>query len=143
MCAINLIEGANHETIPPVSGRSTAERRLIEITPLSRRETGPAPVGARGRPPSQMSQELSWGLDRVLNIQSCFGVVFMKPQPRVEFGSYKAFGHDRAGGALAFADPMHDMAFGYIPMPMQFPGGADDKSIELSQIARRCIRRLC
>lgn len=90
----------------------------------------------------QMSQEHSWGLDRVLNIQSCFGVVFMKPQPRIEFGSYHAFGHDGAGGALGFADPMYDMSFGYIPMPMQFPGGADDKSIELSQIARRCIRQL-
>jgi CubicO group peptidase (beta-lactamase class C family) len=90
----------------------------------------------------QMGQQQSWGLDRVLNVQSCFGVVFMKPQPRIEFGSYRAFGHDGAGGALGFADPMYDMSFGYIPMPMQFPGGADDKSIELSQIARHCIRQL-
>jgi hypothetical protein len=90
----------------------------------------------------QMSQQHSWGLDRVLNVQSCFGVVFMKPQPRIEFGSYQAFGHDGAGGALGFADPMYEMSFGYIPMPMQYPGGADGKSIELSQIARQCIRQL-
>ena len=89
-----------------------------------------------------MSQQHSWGLDRVLNVQSCFGVVFMKPQPRIEFGSYQAFGHDGAGGALAFADPMYDMSFGYIPMPMQFPGGVDDKGIELSQVTRDCIREL-
>lgn len=48
----------------------------------------------------------------------------MKPQPRIEFGSYRAFGHDGAGGALGFADPMYDMSLGCIPMPMQFPGGS-------------------
>ena len=90
----------------------------------------------------QMAQQHSWGHDRVLNVQSCFGIVFMKPQPRLEFGSYQAFGHDGAGGAMGFADPMHNMSFGYIPMPMQFPGGADARCVELSQITRRCIREL-
>ena len=89
-----------------------------------------------------ISQEQSWGIDRTLNIQMCFAVVFMKPQPRMDFGSYKAFGHDGTGGALAFADPLHDMAFGYIPMPMAFPGGADPKAIKLAQIARRIIHGL-
>lgn len=84
-------------------------------------------------------QQQSWGTDRVLNAQMCFGVVFMKPQDRMEFGSYRAFGHDGAGGAIGFADPMYDLAFGYIPMPMQYPGGADPKAIVLSQIVRSCI----
>ena len=52
-------------------------------------------------------------------------VVFMKPQPRKEFGSYQAFGHDGAGGGLGFADPMYELAFGCIPVPMQYPEGAD------------------
>jgi len=89
-----------------------------------------------------ISQQQSWGVDRTLNIQMCFAIVFMKPQQRMDFGSYRAFGHDGTGGALAFADPMHDMAFGYIPMPMAFPGGADPKAIRLSQIARRIIHGL-
>jgi CubicO group peptidase (beta-lactamase class C family) len=80
------------------------------------------------------------GIDRVLNFQMAFATVFMKPQPRMPFGSYRAFGHDGAGGALGFADPMYDLAFGYIPMPMQYPGGADPKAVELSLLIRQCIR---
>lgn len=89
-----------------------------------------------------VSQQQVWGLDRTLNVQMCFGVVFMKPQPRMDFGSYMAFGHDGAGGALAFADPMYDMAFGYIPQPMAFPGGADPKAVRLAQLVRRIIHAL-
>jgi len=79
------------------------------------------------------------GTDRVLDMSMAFATVFMKPQPRIPFGSYRAFGHDGAGGALGFADPMYDLAFGYIPMPMQYPGGADHKAVELSILIRKCI----
>jgi CubicO group peptidase (beta-lactamase class C family) len=89
-----------------------------------------------------MSQEQVFGIDRVLNAQMAFGVVFMKPQPRLPFASYRAFGHDGAGGALGFADPLYDLSFGYIPMPMQYPGGADTKSLELSLLIRQCISGL-
>jgi CubicO group peptidase (beta-lactamase class C family) len=95
---------------------------------------GPATIEA-------VSRQQSYGVDRVLmGMTTAFAIGYMKPHPRMEFGSYRAFGHDGAGGALGFADPRCDMAFGYIPMPMQLPGGADAKSIELSRIARGCIR---
>lgn len=87
-----------------------------------------------------MSQQHSWGTDRILNVANCFGVVFMKPQPRMPFGSVHAFGHDGAGGALAFADPETDLAFGYVPVPMQYPGGADHRSVALARLARDCAR---
>ena len=86
-----------------------------------------------------MSQQQVWGHDRVLNLTNCFGIVFLKPQPRMEFGSYRAFGHDGAGGALAYADPLHDLAFGFIPLPMQYPGGADPKAVQLSQLVREAV----
>jgi hypothetical protein len=79
-------------------------------------------------------------VDRVLNKVMCFGIVFMKPHHEVEFGSYRAFGHDGAGGGLAFADPVYGMGFGYIPMPIQFPGAADPKAVHLSSLVRSCIR---
>ncbi|CAB3790930.1 serine hydrolase domain-containing protein [Pararobbsia alpina] len=91
---------------------------------------------------SKFSQQQSWGHDRVLNMDMCFGVVFTKPHPRVEFGSYQAFGHDGAGGAIGFADPLYGTAFGYIPNPMQYPGGADPKAVRLSQIVRSCVQLL-
>ena len=87
----------------------------------------------------RVAMEQVSGTDRVLNSQMAFATVFMKPHPRIPFGSYRAFGHDGAGGALGFADPMYDLAFGYIPMPMQYPGGADPRAVELSAIIRECI----
>jgi CubicO group peptidase (beta-lactamase class C family) len=105
-----------------------------------------AALGQWGKPlcrPStlrDMTTELVFGIDRVLTMQMAFATVFMKPQPRIPFGSYLAFGHDGMGGALGFADPMYDLAFGYIPLPMQYPGGADARAIELSAIVRSCIR---
>jgi CubicO group peptidase (beta-lactamase class C family) len=85
-----------------------------------------------------MSQQQSWGIDRTLNVTNSFGIVFMTPQPRMPFGGVHAFGHDGAGGALGFADPETDLAFGYIPVPMQHPGGADHRSIALARLARDC-----
>ena len=85
-----------------------------------------------------MSQQHSWGIDRTLNVTNCFGIVFMPAQPRMPYGSIRAFGHDGAGGALAFADPDTELAFGYIPAPMQHPGGADHRSVALARLAREC-----
>lgn len=83
-------------------------------------------------------QQQSWGLDRCFGDQHCFGIVYMRPTMRVPFGSYRAFGHDGAGGALGYADPLHDLAFGYVPARMAFPGGVDPKAVRLSAIARHC-----
>lgn len=92
---------------------------------------------------ASMSQLHSWGTDRVLDIQNAFGVIFMLPHPRMPFGGYRAFGHDGAGGALAFADPETEISFAYIPAPMQYPGGADHRSIELARLARECAMVQC
>jgi CubicO group peptidase (beta-lactamase class C family) len=104
-------------------------------------------IGAAGAPPlldpgtiDLVTQQQAWGVDRVLNKVMCFGIVFMKPHHEVEFGSYRAFGHDGAGGGLAFADPVYGMGFGYIPNPIQFPGAADPKAVHLSSLVRSCIR---
>lgn len=85
---------------------------------------------------SRMAQQQTWGVDRCFDVENSFGTVYMRPIPRRAFGSYRAFGHDGLGGALGYADPLHDLAFGYIPARMTFPGGADPKSLDLSAIAR-------
>jgi CubicO group peptidase (beta-lactamase class C family) len=104
-------------------------------------------IGAAGAPAlldeatiDQMGQQQVCGIDRVLNKRMNFGIVYMKPHQEVEFGSYRAFGHDGAGGALAFADPAYGIGFGYIPMPIQYPGAADPKGVHLSTVVRSCIR---
>jgi CubicO group peptidase (beta-lactamase class C family) len=106
-------------------------------------------LGGPGTPPlisgqvtDEMSREQSFGLDRVLGFTTSFAIGYMKPHSNMEFGSFLAFGHDGAGGALGFADPLWNLAFGYIPLPMQPPGGADPKAVRLSQLVRACIRSL-
>jgi CubicO group peptidase (beta-lactamase class C family) len=88
-----------------------------------------------------MAQQHSWGTDRVLNIPNCFGLIFMLPQPRLPFGGLGAFGHDGGGGALAFADATTEIAFGYLPVPMQYPGGADHRALAFARMARQIVER--
>ncbi len=89
-----------------------------------------------------VGQLRSAGLDVVLGCEKRFGLMFLKPEPSAPFGSHAAFGHDGAGGTLGFADPVYDLAFGYNVWPMVSPGGADPRAVALSQVARRCVRRL-
>lgn len=84
----------------------------------------------------------SHGTDLILGAEMGFGVVFMKPVPRLPFASHGAFGHDGAGGALGFADPGYGLGFGWVPYPMQLPGGADPKAIALSAVVRSTIQNL-
>jgi len=84
---------------------------------------------------AEMAQQHAWGTDRVLGVPNCFGMMFMLPQPRQPFADLGAFGHDGAGGALAFADPRTGVAFGYVPSPMQHPGGADHRAVELARLS--------
>jgi CubicO group peptidase (beta-lactamase class C family) len=96
-------------------------------------------VGGPIAPPetfAAMSQVQVLGRDMVLDIPLSFGIVFMKPHIDMPFASFRSYGHDGAGGAIAFADPVHDMAFGYVPTRMTIPGGVDARAIELSRLAR-------
>jgi CubicO group peptidase (beta-lactamase class C family) len=76
-----------------------------------------------------ISQQQVFGHDRVLNEVLGHAMVFQVPQPpRLAFGSYRAFGHDGAGGAI-----------GYIPSRIASLNGTDPKSIQLSQLTRRIL----
>lgn len=88
---------------------------------------------------ARFAEQQCWGIDRILNQPMCFGVVFMKPQPRMPFASWRAIGHDGAGGAIGYADPTYDLAFGYITQPMCDPGGCDRRAVELSRTLRTCL----
>ena len=72
---------------------------------------------------AEMAQQHSWGTDRVLDIPNCFGLVFMLPQPRQPFGGVRAYGHDGAGGALAFADPSTASPSATSRIPCSTPAG--------------------
>ncbi|PSK91398.1 CubicO group peptidase (beta-lactamase class C family) [Murinocardiopsis flavida] len=65
----------------------------------------------------QAGTRYSSGTDRVLNIRTDWGLGFMVPGGPFVPGSLprRAFGHGGATGSFAFADPAHELAFGYVP----------------------------
>jgi CubicO group peptidase (beta-lactamase class C family) len=85
-----------------------------------------------------VSQQQVWGPELTFPIPSAFAIIFQRPTDRLPFGSYRAFGHDGAGGSLAFCDPHFDMSFGYTVHRIPLPGGADARALQLSRDVRRC-----
>lgn len=85
-----------------------------------------------------MGQEQIWGLDRVFCDTGAFAVTFMKPHPRMDFGSAAAFGHDGANGSLGFADPLYGLGFGYVPAWNE-EGGTAGRAMQLSAAVRKVI----
>jgi CubicO group peptidase (beta-lactamase class C family) len=104
-----------------------------------------ATTGVHGNAPffkdataARMSEEQVWGLDRSSGLDNAFAVVFMKPHPSRNFGSYRAFGHEGANAALGFADPVYGLGFGYIPQRQEegrTPGRAHRLAAEIRRSA--------
>jgi hypothetical protein len=64
----------------------------------------------------------------------------MKSTPRVDLGSYQAFGHDGAGGVIAYADPLYDVALAYVPHPIR-QSGSDPLYRQLRAAVTACVTR--
>jgi CubicO group peptidase (beta-lactamase class C family) len=80
------------------------------------------------------------GLDLVLDQPyRSHGIVFQKPTPAMPYGSYRAFGHDGAGGAMAFADPIGGICLGYTVRRVPFPGGMDRRVVDIANAVREAI----
>ncbi len=61
------------------------------------------------------------GEDRVLGIESAFGLGFMRPSltfPTPPAGRDGAFGHTGVGGSIGFADTSRGLALAYVPNRM-------------------------
>ncbi|MEU1512246.1 serine hydrolase domain-containing protein [Streptomyces sp. NPDC005811] len=58
--------------------------------------------------------EQSSGQDRVLMLPMRFASGYMLPTDHVPLTGPRAFGHPGRGGSLGFADPDHELAFGYV-----------------------------
>lgn len=82
-----------------------------------------------------VSAEQVFGLDRISGELSAFATGFMKPTVRKPFGSHRAFGHGGANGALGFADPAYDLAFGYVPRRAE----NRNRGISLTEEVRKAI----
>ena len=88
---------------------------------------------------AEMSRLQTSGEDLVLRFPTRYALVFQVPDERLAYGSWRAFGHDGAGGAIGVADPTFALAYGYIPRRMSSPGGADPRGLTLARTLRRCL----
>jgi CubicO group peptidase (beta-lactamase class C family) len=85
------------------------------------------------------SAERACGKDAVLMIETCFGLGFMLG---ASFGAANppgAVGHAGAGGSLAFADPDHNVGFGYVMNDLRFDPAGDPRSEELVRAVYRAL----
>lgn len=143
--AVALLMHANTEAFrrvgQPAAGGLASARGLARLYACLRHDVG-GPRLLSDDTIGQMSQVQATGNDLSSDLPARFGVMWQTPcLPRWTFGSARAFGHDGAGGSLAFADPTYDLAFGYTVQQLPLPGGMDDRAVALTKVLRACVRR--
>jgi CubicO group peptidase (beta-lactamase class C family) len=126
---------------PPAAGVLASGRGLAALYASLRHDIGGHPRVLNDDTIGQMSQIQVSGLEMGTGLPVRFGVMFQVPCPtRWPFGTVGAFGHDGAGGSLAFCDPSLDVGFGYTVQRLPLPGGLDARAVELSRLVRQCLR---
>jgi CubicO group peptidase (beta-lactamase class C family) len=78
-------------------------------------------------------QPQSRGPDRVIFMETCFGLGYSLPPMLPPACGPRAFGHAGAGGALAFADPDRGLAFAYVMNRMRFDPQGDPRAAALAR----------
>src|SRR5439155_8814309 len=81
----------------------------------------------------------SEGPDRVLMVDSKFGLGFMLNSVFSPMLTPRSFGHSGAGGSLGFADPEAGIGFGYVMNKMMQNLAGDPRTIGLIVAVRRSI----
>jgi CubicO group peptidase (beta-lactamase class C family) len=72
------------------------------------------------------------GMDLTLRNRSVYGLGFQLPSDMITFGPDGGFGHDGAGGSMAFADRSARLGFAYIPNQMGTALGTDLRARRLT-----------
>ena len=125
----------------PAAGMVASARGLAALYASLHHDVGGQPRLLSEDAVGQLSQIQVAGTELGTGFDARFGVLFQKPcTPRWPFGSVQAFGHDGAGGSLAFSDPAHDIAFGYTVQRLPLPGGMDRRAVELAAAVRSTLR---
>jgi CubicO group peptidase (beta-lactamase class C family) len=125
---------------PAAAGMTATARGLAALYACLRHEVGGEPRLLSDETVAQMSQMQVSGRDISGGLQVRFAVMFQIPcSPRWPFGSFGAFGHDGAGGSLAFCDPTHEIGFGYTVQRLPLPGGLDARAVELARLVREAL----
>jgi CubicO group peptidase (beta-lactamase class C family) len=124
---------------PVAFGGIGTARALARIYSACLDRTG-APGLLRPETVARMTALQASGPDLVLGKSTRYAVIFQKPDEQLPFGSWRAFGHDGAGGSLAFADPAQDLSFAYVTARFAGAGGPGRLPYGLLSQLRRCVR---
>ncbi|MCV4281159.1 serine hydrolase domain-containing protein [Pseudomonas capsici] len=93
---------------------------------------------------NEMTREHSVGEDKTLRTSTRFGLGCMLDQPDVPNATYglgpKAFGHPGAGGSVGFADPDHEVAFGFVTHTLGPYVLMDPRAQKLVRTLRECLQ---
>lgn len=82
------------------------------------------------------------GPDRVLFVQSSFGLGFMRPSMMFPMPSATAFGHSGMGGSLGMGDPEHGLGIGYIMNRMSNTATGGLRALNLVQAVYDSLKSL-
>ncbi|MCH6160751.1 serine hydrolase domain-containing protein [Streptomyces marispadix] len=110
--------------------------------PAGRRHARGLTGGGRLFTPATLTQarsQESSGPDRVLVVNSRFGLGFMLHGPGAPMLAPGSFGHPGRGGSLAFADPESGTAFAYVTAAMQRSVTSDPRAHALVRALRACL----
>ncbi|MEV6765266.1 serine hydrolase domain-containing protein [Streptomyces sp. NPDC051105] len=84
--------------------------------------------------------EQAAGVDKVIMLPIRYGSGYMLPVETNPLTGPRAFGHPGRGGSLAFADPEHGIAFGYV-MNSIVEGAEDPRAATLVDAVREALAR--
>ncbi|MFT4123134.1 MAG: serine hydrolase domain-containing protein [Microbacteriaceae bacterium] len=122
---------------PAVNGVSGA-RDLARLLAASMGEVDGVRVLDEGSL-AELVRPRSCGPDRVLGVPSRFGSGVQLAFPQLPFLGPGSFGHEGAGGALAFADIDHGIAVGYTTNVVQSVNGAALPALALLPVIRHLL----
>jgi CubicO group peptidase (beta-lactamase class C family) len=92
---------------------------------------------------AELTREHSLGMDKTLMTPTRFGLGCMLDQPTVANATFGlgagAFGHPGAGGSVGFADPEHDVAFGFTVNTLGPYILMDPRAQRLVRVLRSCL----
>jgi CubicO group peptidase (beta-lactamase class C family) len=96
-------------------------------------EGGPAQPILTSDQIGKASERQTFGPDKVLMMDTTFGLGFFTASEMARYGGAAAFGHTGAGGSVGFTDPENGIGFGYVMNRMMQSLTGDPRSAGLVQ----------
>ena len=97
--------------------------------------TGGEELGLRPETLMEIEEPAPWGRDRVVKVDTCFSLGFVKPFPDFRFGtSSRAYGAPGGGGSFGMADPDTGIGYAYAMnrLGFHFPVDPRERAVRMA-----------